>query len=129
VWITTPGIMSTWSTTTTRANLRILLLFPCMVTLFGQTEQNAVPNPGAAIANALRGTGTSTLGLAFSALPFLPNQPPSPSNAALKCAVPLREMTIPDDKNFTVKELKPPRDFTDHMATAQALPACPIAAK
>jgi hypothetical protein len=81
------------------------------------------------VANALRGRSKSNLGLALSALSFLPNQPPSPSNAAPMCSVPLREMKIPDDKNFTVKELKPPQDFTDHMATAPAIPACSTAPK
>jgi hypothetical protein len=111
------------------SSLRILLLIPFTVTLFGQTEQNAVPNPGAVIANALRGGNKSSLGLALSALPFLPNQPPLPSSAAPICAVPLGEMKIPGDKNFTVKELKPPQDFTDHMPMAPAMPACSIATK
>jgi len=38
-------------------------------------------------------------------------------------------MKIPDDKNFTVKELKPPKDFSDNMPTAPAVPACSVAAK
>ena len=111
------------------SSLRILLLIPVAVTLFSQTEQNAVPNPGAAIANALRGAGKGSVGgLSRSILPSQLNQV-SPLAAAVTpaCAVPLQEMKIPDDKNFTVKELKPPQDFSDNMPTALPMPACAIA--
>jgi hypothetical protein len=109
-------------------NLRILLLIPVAVTLFGQTEQNAVPNPGEVVARAFR-AGNGILGVARPTLPFAVN-PEVPQPAAMpSCAVPLQEMKIPDDKNFTVKELKAPRDFTDRMATVPAMPACPTVKK
>ncbi len=109
-------------------NLRILLLIPLAVTLFGQTEQNAVPNPGDVVARAFR-AGNGILGVARPALPFLVNPQIPQSDALPTCSVPLREMKIPDDKNFTLKELKAPRDFTDRIATAPAIPACPTATK
>jgi hypothetical protein len=109
-------------------NLRVLLLIPVAATLCGQTEQNAVPNPGEVVARAFR-AGNNILGGAPPALPFLLNPQVPQSDALRTCSVPLREMKIPDDKNFTVKELKPPRDFTDRIATAPAMPACPTATK
>ena len=111
------------------SGLRILLLIPVAVTLFGQTEQNAVPNPGEVIARSFRAAGNGILGGARPALTFLVNPQAPQSDAMPKCYVPLLEMKIPDGKNFTVKELKPPRDFTDHMPTAPAMPACSIATK
>jgi hypothetical protein len=109
-------------------NLRILLLIPVAGTLFAQTEQNAVPNPGEVIARAFR-AGNGIVGIARPALPFPMNPQAPQSDATPTCSVPLREMKIPDDKNFTLKELKPPRDFTDRMATAPAMPACSTATK
>ncbi len=115
--------------------LRILLLIPVAVTLFSQTEQNAVPNPGAVISNALRGAGKGNLGgLSRSMLPSQLNQVSPPPAASLSasastCAVPLQAMKIPGDKNFTVKELKPPQDFSDNMPTALPMPACAIGTK
>jgi hypothetical protein len=109
-------------------NLRSLLVVPVAATLFGQTEQNAVPNPGEVVARAFR-AGNGILGVAPPALPFLLNPQVPQSGAMPTCSVPLLEMKIPDDKNFTVKELKPPRDFTDRMVTAPAMPACPTATK
>jgi hypothetical protein len=110
------------------SSLRILLLIPVAATLFGQTEQNAVPNPGEVVARAFR-SGNGFLGEARPALPFPVNPQAPPLEAMSTCAVPLREMKIPDNKNFTVKELNPSRDFTDRMATAPAMPACSAATK
>jgi hypothetical protein len=111
------------------SGLRILLLLPVTFALFGQTEQNAVPNPGEVIDRAVRGVGKGALGLARPMLQFGLNRPVSLSGAAPECSVPLREMKIPDDKNFTLKELKPPQDFIDHMLAAPVMPACASATK
>jgi hypothetical protein len=46
------------------SGLRVLLPLCLTVALFAQTEQNAVPNPAAAIDGAVRGIVKSSLGLA-----------------------------------------------------------------
>ena len=105
-----------------------MLDIPLSVALFGQTEQNAVPNPGDVIARAVGGIGTNGLGLArLAAAP--PSQPSRHGDATPKCSVPLWEMKIPDDKNFTLLEVEPPPDFADHMAVPPPAPACPTANK
>ena len=114
------------------SGLLVLLPIAFAVALFGQTEQNAVPNPSALIDRAVREIGKSSLGLARP-LPTLGlnglNQPALQSGVASKCSVPLREMKIPGDKSFTIRERKPPRDFADRMAVAPEAPACPSATK
>lgn len=109
--------------------LRFLLPISFSVAVFGQTEQNAVPNPVAVIDRAVRGTNKSSLGLARRLLPFRPNQSAPQFGATSKCSVPLREMKLPDDKSFTIIEHKPPQDFADRIAVAPEAPACPSATK
>lgn len=116
--------------------MRVLLLISVAAALFGQTEQNAVPNPSAVIDQAVRAIAKSSLGLARPMPQFRLNQPAAPSDAAStaskapsKCAVPLLELKVPDGTNFTIKQVKPPQDFADHMAVAHGVPACPNARK
>jgi hypothetical protein len=110
------------------SGLRVLLPISFAVALFGQTEPNAVPNPGAVIDRAVREIGKSSLGLARPMTLGL-NQTVRQFGATSRCSVPLREMKIPDDKSFTIIERKPPQDFTDRMAVAPEAPACPSATK
>ena len=111
------------------SGLRVFLPISLTVILFGQTEQNAVPNPGAAIDRAVRAIGKSSLGLARPMLSLGLNQLAPQLRAASKCSVPLREMKIPEDKTFTIIERQPPRDFTDRVAIPPEMPACPSATK
>jgi|HubBroStandDraft_6_1064221.scaffolds.fasta_scaffold122796_3 hypothetical protein len=84
---------------------RILLPGMLAFTLCGQSANNAVPNPGAAIDQAVRGIAHRSLTASnFSLLPR--PLPPSPlSGRSTKCAVPLLEMRIPADKNFVIGQL------------------------
>jgi hypothetical protein len=100
---------------------RILLLGPLALTLLGQSENNAVPNPNAAIDQAVRGIAQRSLTASNASLlprPVLP--PPLPVRAG-KCAVPLLEMPIPADQNFVITQLVPPQIFTDHMGIGPGL--------
>jgi hypothetical protein len=79
------------------SGLRILLLGMCALTLLGQSENNAVPNPAAAIHTAVRGIVQKSL-IASNLLPpaRLVRRPGAPGGAT-SCAVPLLEMPIPTD--------------------------------
>ena len=113
--------------------VRILMMGAATLALFGQTPKNAVPNPGEAIKRAVRGPHTGSLGVASPTKPFLlrvtPLSGPGPIPAESPCAVPLIEMKVPGDKNFTLQEFKAPPDFTDQMPAPRAMPACSNAAK
>jgi hypothetical protein len=41
------------------------------------------------------------------------------------CSVPLIEMKVPKDVNFTMAQVPPPQAFSDDMAVAHGLPPCP----
>lgn len=101
-----------------------LLLISIAAALAAQTEHNAVPNPAGAIDRAVRGTGQSLVMAGAVTAPSL-TQPALRSRAAAKCSVPLKEMTIPADKSFTIRQVKPPGSFADRMATAPEAPPCP----
>jgi hypothetical protein len=106
------------------AVIRILLLSVLALTLFGQSENNAVPNPGAAIDIAVRGIVQKGLAASNSLPSARPLPPPLMSGRVPKCAVPLLEMPIPE-KNFVIGQLSPPKNFTDNMPVAPGLlPAC-----
>jgi hypothetical protein len=70
------------------SSLRILLVGLLAVTLFGQTAQNAVPNPGALIDHAVQGIARNSLVASNLVASFRPFQPPAPPASATKCAVP-----------------------------------------
>jgi hypothetical protein len=95
------------------------------LTLLGQSETNAVPNPGAAIDQAVRGIiqkGLTASNSLPSARPLPPRLLPG---RVTKCAVPLLETPIPANKNFVIGQLNPPKTFIDNMVVAQGLlPAC-----
>ena len=103
------------------------LPFALAAALLGQTAENAVPNPSAAIDQAVRGMGRMSLGLQPSVRlnwnqpnPAPPAEPPSRVAA---CAVPLLEVPIPNDTNFTIGRV-PPLRTGDNMSSSRALPAC-----
>jgi hypothetical protein len=100
---------------------RIIVLGSLALALMGQSENNAVPNPGAAIDQAVRRIAQRSLTASnFSLLPR-PLPPPPLSGRSTKCAVPLLEMPIPTDKNFVIGQLNPLKKFNDNMAAAQGL--------
>ena len=100
---------------------RILLPGLLALTLFGQSEDNAVPNPNTAIDRAVRGIAQRSLTASgFSLLPR-PLPPPPLSGRSTNCVVSLREMPILADKNFVIGQLSPPKNFRDNMAAAQRL--------
>jgi hypothetical protein len=106
--------------------LRVLLLGLLAVSLWGQSDTNAVPNPGQVIHHAVQGLVQSSL-LGTSHPVILPGPLPAPfwPGRTTKCAVPLLEAPIAAEKNFVIAQLRPPKDFTDDMTVARALPACP----
>jgi len=107
------------------SGLRILLPGLLALTLFGQSETNAVPNPGAAIDQAVRGIIQKGLSASNSLPSARPLPPRVLSGRVPKCAVPLLEAPIPADKNFVIIELNPPKTFIDNMVVAHGLlPAC-----
>ncbi len=102
--------------------------------LFGQTPDNAVPNPNAAIDEAVQAIGRISLGLqpklAAGWLPPVaqPPQPGRPSTSGQPCSVPLLEMPIPDGTNFVIGRVHPP-SVTDNMKITPRVPPCPSALK
>jgi hypothetical protein len=107
------------------SGLRILPFGLLALTLFGQSENNAVPNPGAAIDQAVRGIIQKGLTASNSLPSPRPLAPRVLSGGATKCAIPLLETPIPADKNFVIGRLNPPKNFIDDMVVAQGLlPAC-----
>jgi hypothetical protein len=100
---------------------RILLLGIFALTLLGQSENNAVPNPAAAVDTAVRGIVQKSL-TASNWLPpaRLVRRPIAPSGAT-DCAVPLLEMPIPAGRNFVIGQLSPPKSFVDNMIVQHGL--------
>jgi hypothetical protein len=93
------------------SGLRIILVSLLAVTLFGQTAQNAVPNPGALIDHAVQGIARNSLVASNLVASFRPFQPPAPPASATKCAVSLLEVPIAPDKNFVITEVNPPKEL------------------
>lgn len=105
---------------------RILLLGPLALALMGQSEDNAVPNPGAAIDQAVRGIAQRSLTASNSFVLPRSVSPPPLSDRVTQCAVPLLEMPIPSDKNFVIGRLNPPKTFSDNMVAHGLLSACVV---
>jgi hypothetical protein len=114
--------------------LRVVPFVFLAVGLFGQTVDNAVPNPKVSIDQAVRAIGNISLGLQPKlAIPWIsaatqPPLPEKPSTFVGACSVPLLEMTIPDRKNFVIGRVEPP-SVNDHMSIAPRLPPCSSQAK
>ena len=105
--------------------LRILLLAVCALTLLGQSENNAVPNPAVAIDAAVRGIVHKSLTASDLLPPARPGRRPLAPGGVSNCAVPLLEMPIPTDKNFVIGQLNPPKTFVDNMIVEHGLlPSC-----
>ena len=104
---------------------RILLLGVFALTLFGESENNAVPNPGAAIDTAVRGIVQKSLTASNLLPPARPVRRPIEPGGATNCAVPLLEMPIPADRNFVIGQLNPSKTFVDDIVVEHGLlPAC-----
>jgi hypothetical protein len=109
------------------SGLRILLLGMFALTLLGQSENNAVPNPGAAINTAVRGIVQRSLTASNLLPPADPVRRPLAPGGATNCAVPLLEMPIPTGRNFVIGQLNPPKTFVDNMVVERGLlPACAL---
>jgi hypothetical protein len=107
--------------------LRILLVGMFALTLLGQSENNAVPNPGAAIYTAVRGIVQKSLTASNLLPPARPVRRPFAPGGATNCAVPLLEMPIPAGRNFVIGQLNPPKTFVDNMVVEHGLlPACGV---
>jgi hypothetical protein len=109
------------------SGLRTLLLGMFALTLFGQSENNAVPNPGGAIDTAVRGIVQKSLTTSNLLPPARPVGRPIAPGGATNCAVPLLEMPIPAGRNFVIGQLNPPKTFVDNMVVERGLlPACDL---
>jgi hypothetical protein len=107
--------------------LRILLLGTFALTLLGQSENNAVPNPAAAMDAAVRGIVQKSLTASTLLPPARPVRRPIAPGGATNCAVPLLEMPIPAGRNFVMGQLNPPKTFVDNMGAEHGLlPACGV---
>jgi hypothetical protein len=122
------------------SSLRFFLLISSAVALFGQTDQNAAPNSTQVLSRAVHQIVRSSLGLARPPMSFVLNQPGPQSALASRpdrgafresgrCSVPLLDLKIPENTDFTIKKIKPPQDFTDHIGVTPEVPACPGVAK
>lgn len=107
--------------------LRFLLPGLLAAGLFGQTDQNAAPNPSALIKGAIQGITRSSLVPSAAVLPPHPIQAPFWTGRASECVVPLIELAIPGGKNYVIGRVLPPKDFGDKMLTVPDLPACTTA--
>jgi hypothetical protein len=103
------------------SSLRILLVGGFALTLFGQSENNAVPNPGAAIDTAVRGIVQKSLTASNLLPPARPVRRPIAPGRATNCAVPLLEMPIPAGTNFVIGQLNPPKTLVDDMVVERGL--------
>jgi hypothetical protein len=103
---------------------RILVLGSLALALMGQSENNAVPNPGVAIDQAVRGIAQRSLTASNSFVLPRPVSPPPLSDRVTQCAVPLLEMPIPANKNFVIGRLNPSKTFIDNMVAPGLLSAC-----
>jgi hypothetical protein len=103
------------------SGLRILLLFMFALTLVGQSENNAVPNPSGAIDTAVRGIVQKSLTTSNLLPPARPVRRPIAPGGATNCAVPLLEMPIPAGRNFVIGQLNPPKTFVDNMVVERGL--------
>jgi hypothetical protein len=116
------------------SSLRIVPFAWLAAGLLGQTPDNAVPNPNAAIEQAVQGIGRVSLGLQpkLDAGWLHPAaQPPQPGNLLItghRCSVPLLEMQIPDRTNFVILRVEPPT-VGDNMKVTPGIPPCPGALK
>ena len=109
------------------SGIRILLLGIFALTLFGQSENNAVPNPGAAVDTAVRGIVQKSLTASNLLPPAGPVRRPFAPAGATGCSVPLLEMPIPAGRNFVIGQLNPPKTFIDNMVVERGLlPACGV---
>jgi hypothetical protein len=106
------------------SSIRTLVPLVFAVSLFGQSETNAVPNPGKVIVQGLRNQTQDNLGTFKPTILSGIFQPPSLPDTVAKCAVPLLEAPIAAG-NFVIAQVKPPKSFIDNMVIAHALPACP----
>jgi len=105
---------------------RFLLPVAFAATLCGQTTQNAV-DPQHVIAQAVRAlqNGKWQAPASYEIAPgavdlFETNR---------QCSVPLLQVEIPKDVNFTSARTSPPQEFHDTMPVAKAMPACPPKSK
>jgi hypothetical protein len=109
------------------SGLRLFLLGVFALALFGQSENNAVPYPGAAINTAVRGIVQKSLTASNLLPPARPVRRPVTPSEATNCAVPLLEMPIPVGRNIVIGQLNPPKTFVDNMVVERGLlPACGV---
>ena len=109
------------------SGLRILLLGMFALTLLGQSENNAVPNPGAAIDTAVPGIVQKSLTASNLLPPTHPVRRPIAPGGPTNCVVPLLEMPIPAGRNFVIGQLNPTKTFVDNMIVERGLlPACDL---
>ena len=108
--------------------LRFFLPGFFVLSAFGQSPQNAV-DPTRIIKEAVQAILGNNLGQTRPT-PTVPRMNYLATLMATvpretQCSVPLIEMKVPKDVNFTMAQVPPPERFSDNMPVARGLPACP----
>jgi hypothetical protein len=103
------------------AGLRFFLPALFVVSACGQSPQNAV-DPMRIAQKAARAILSASFGQAG---PVVHTERFSAATIETSCSVPLIEMKVSKDINFTMAQVPPPEGFSDNMPVAHGLPACP----
>jgi hypothetical protein len=101
--------------------LRFFLPAVFVLSAFGQSPQNAV-DPTRLTNKVVKTILDVSLGQGTLPVTYLERATGRVKETA--CSVPLIEMKVPKDVNFTMAHVPPPQGFNDNMPVAQGLPAC-----
>jgi len=102
--------------------LRFFLPGFLVLSAFGQSPQNAA-DPRRITKEAVQSILRASLGQGTLPVTYFDRFTGGVKETA--CSVPLIEMKVPKDVNFTMLQMPPPEGFSDKMPVAQGLPACP----
>ncbi len=101
--------------------LRFFLPAVFVLSAFGQSPQNAV-DPTRITKEAVQAILGNNLGQGKLPVVHLERFTGAVKESA--CSVPLIEMKVPKDVNFTMMQVPPSEGFRDNMRAARGLPAC-----
>ncbi|HLG97786.1 MAG TPA: hypothetical protein VKX49_15840 [Bryobacteraceae bacterium] len=109
------------------ARLVYLTTVGCWVGLaagWGQTAQNAV-DPDRLVQHAVDGTLRATLDPTKRMPMFTERTGAHAPVPSPYCSVPLLEMKMPADVDFTLKKIPPPPEYRDRMPATKGFAPCP----
>ena len=90
---------------------------------FGQSPQNAV-DPTRITKEAVQAIVSASLGQGTLPVTYFDRFTGGVKETS--CSVPLIEMKVPKDVNFTMKQVPPPQGFGDNMPVARGLSVCAV---